>query len=116
MVAQDSLVAAGRRRGIYDRDHIHIARLPINLPTYLPTCRRSFASAAQAARKEEGESRDKQKKADWWRDTTYQGKTFLPLSTGADKVRLAIYCHYYYYHSPSNIFHCSVATAGDEAR
>ena len=32
------------------------------------------------------ENRKEKEKADWWKDTQYKGKIFLPLSTMSDKI------------------------------
>lgn len=42
----------------------------------------------EAKKKAEEEAASKKKKDDWWTDTTYKGKTYLPLSVAPDKVLL----------------------------
>lgn len=40
----------------------------------------------EANEKKKKEEEDKKKKVDWWKDTTYNGKVFLPLSNAPDKI------------------------------
>jgi hypothetical protein len=48
----------------------------------------SWWQAIDEAKKKAEEESNKAKPApDWWKDTSYNGKVFLPLSTAMDKVR-----------------------------
>lgn len=40
----------------------------------------------EATKKQEEETKKEKEKADWWKDTQYKGKIFLPLSTMSDKI------------------------------
>jgi len=48
-----------------------------------------WLAVEEEQKKKAEDEKNKKKNADWWTDTVYNGKTFLPLSTASDKVTTA---------------------------
>lgn len=78
-----------------EEEKLHLKSRPVTVPTIPPTEVKPpwwkkiptwWQAVDEAKKKADEEAAAKVKKEDWWTDSTYKGKTFLPLSTAPDKV------------------------------